>query len=90
MSNGLEITVKLYGILQRHRPPPQDTSVNNPPHQPFVTYMPSGSTVNDLISHLGIDDDFVLAIAVNGDSAGYDSVLQDGAQVNLFPPAAGG
>ena len=41
-------------------------------------------------AQLGIDAGFVAGTAVNGESAHLDAPLQEGDQVSLFPPTAGG
>ena len=82
----MQVTVKLYGVLRRHRPP----DASGAPHRPFELQLPAGSTVADLNGRLGIADGMVNAAAVNGAAVEPDAQLQEGDQVSLFPPAAGG
>ena len=82
----MEITVKLYGTLRGHRP----ESADGAPHHPFTLQLPEGATLSDLSAQLGIANEHVNAAAVNGEAGTGDAVLEDGDQVRLFPPAAGG
>lgn len=87
MSNvGIQVTVKLYGLLRDHRP---KTAVGAP-HHPFTVTLPANATVADLADQLAIPDGFVTAAAVNNTAVSPDTSLHDGDQVNLFPPSAGG
>jgi molybdopterin converting factor small subunit len=82
----MNLTVKLYGTLRRHRP----ETAEGAPHHPFSLSLPENSTINDLVSLLKINDGAVNAAAVNGDSVSNETSLQDGDSVSLFPPTAGG
>lgn len=86
MPAAIKVTVKLYGVLRRHRP----AMVPGAAHQPFTVELPAEATAVDLVTKLGLRPGSVSAIAVNGDSAAEDAPLQDGDQVRLFPPSAGG
>jgi molybdopterin converting factor small subunit len=82
----LLVTVKLYGVLRRHRP----EAAAGEPHHPFQIELPDGATATDLAGLLGIAEGHVNATAVNGQAVAEDQLLSDGDQVSLFPPAAGG
>ena len=82
----MQITVKLYGTLRKYRP----SSEPGAPHQPFTLALPEKSTINDLMQTLEIVDGAVNASAVNGDSVENETMLNDGDEVRLFPPSAGG
>jgi molybdopterin converting factor small subunit len=87
MSSGdIQVTVKLYGLLRDHRP----KTAAGAPHHPFTLTLPTKATVTDLADRLGIPDGFVNAAAVNNTAVSPDTSLNDGDQVNLFPPSAGG
>jgi molybdopterin converting factor small subunit len=49
-----------------------------------------GATVLDLVRELGVPEDHVRIIAVNGKQESLDKVLTQGDSVFLFPPAFGG
>ncbi|MDQ3660674.1 MAG: MoaD/ThiS family protein [Actinomycetota bacterium] len=66
-------------------------------------YLPSGSTGNraevevqekasvaDVVESLGAPRALVFAVLVDGTQASIDQVLQEGAEVTLMPPFAGG
>jgi molybdopterin converting factor small subunit len=87
MSNGPnQIVVKLYGMLRDYRP---ETAVGAP-HHPFALTIPANTTVAGLAAQLGIPDGLVNAAAVNDTAVSPDTPLNNGDQVSLFPPSAGG
>lgn len=82
----MQITVKLYGALRRHRP----ASAEGAPHEPFSISLPDGQNVAAAFTLIQVPPENVTAIAINGQQATPDTVLQDGDTLYLFPPAAGG
>ena len=82
----IQVEVKLYGVLRRHRP----ESAGGAPHRPFTMTLPAGKTAGDLLDALNIDHGLVNGLAVNGESSGMDAQLRNGDDVRLFPPSAGG
>lgn len=52
--------------------------------------LPERATVGDLIDELGAPRRLVYALLVDGDQAGLDRVLDEGAEVTLMPPFTGG
>ena len=82
----IQVDVKLYGVLRRHRPEP----IAGAPHHPFTMTLPAGSSGGDLLDALNIGHGLVNGLAVNGESSSVDAQLQDGDDVRLFPPSAGG
>lgn len=52
--------------------------------------VPPGETVAALIEKLNIGQQFVGAVAVNGQAVDVDSPLHEGDELRLFPPSAGG
>lgn len=52
--------------------------------------MESGGTVQELITGLGIPENTVKLIFINGVHGKKDTVLKDGDRVGLFPPVGGG
>lgn len=81
----LHVEVKLYGALRDHRPPAPGA-----PHHPFPLTLPQPASVATLLDQLGIPDALVNVISVNGETAVSHHPLQEGDEVRLFPPTAGG
>lgn len=82
----MDIEVKLYGTLRRHRP----ANITGAPHHPFLLTIATNTTLQGLAAQLGIADGLINAAAVNGDAVELSTVLQDGDKVHFFPPSAGG
>jgi sulfur carrier protein ThiS len=84
--NNVNIEVKLYGMLRTHRPSQADGA----PHHPFSMTVPDGTTAVQLAAQIGIAEGLFTAVAINNETAELDTVLQEGDQLSLFPPSAGG
>jgi molybdopterin converting factor small subunit len=82
----MEITVKLHGVLRRHRP----DGIEGAPHHPFTMKLPSAATVDDLGESLGLGHQVSFIAAVNGEAAELETMLHEDDVVYFFPPAAGG
>lgn len=82
----MEVEVKLYGVLRRHRP----GTAPGAPHHPFNLTLDSPSNVLTVTNHLAIPDGLVNGVAVNGETAELDTKLNASDIVQLFPPSAGG
>ncbi|GJM42620.1 MAG: hypothetical protein DHS20C20_29020 [Ardenticatenaceae bacterium] len=82
----MKIGVKLYGMLRANRP----SGAPGLPHHSFDIIIPKGATAVHLTKQLGIEDGFVTAVAINGETAELDTTLHEGDQISLFPPSAGG
>jgi molybdopterin converting factor small subunit len=82
----IQVEVKLYALLRQYRP----ETAAGPPHHPFSLTLPTNTTITGLADYLGIPDGFVNAAAVNDTAVSPTTQLNDGDQVSLFPPAAGG
>lgn len=52
--------------------------------------VPTGSSVRDVASSLGIPEEEVKLILVNGIGSGWDTALEGYERVALFPPVGGG
>ena len=48
------------------------------------------STVEDVLSNLGIDSDLVMLFVIDGELADMDSPLEEGMTLELIPPISGG
>jgi molybdopterin converting factor small subunit len=91
----MNIDVQLFSILRECLPPDADRG------RAIIT-LPHGASVADLISHLGIDRQLGFEPSEIASKAGWQVMisgsyepdmgrtLQDGDQVRIFPPMAGG
>ena len=82
----MEVEVKLYGVLRRHRAGDRTGA----PHHPFVFVGVAGDTVASIMTRLGIDEGMVAAAAINNQNVALDMPLQSGDKLAIFPPSAGG
>lgn len=78
----IKIDLNLFVTLARFHPGGNDGS------GPYE--VAPGTRVGQLISDLGIPEETVKLIFVNGRKAPLDQVLADGDRVGLFPPVGGG
>lgn len=60
------------------------------PHHAFEMSLPAGETAVYIANALGIDEGLVTIVAINDETAELDTPLQNGDQISLFPPSAGG
>ncbi|MBO8138190.1 MAG: MoaD/ThiS family protein [Desulfotomaculum sp.] len=58
--------------------------------KPMKVEMPDGTTGRQLLDKLGIPQEQVFSILVNGTHRDRDEVMEDGDRVALFPPVGGG
>ena len=79
-----EITVKvrLFAGLRRFQPKGADG--------PIAIRLPAGAQVRDAVAALGIPEGQAGIAVCNDAHLELTSPLQEGAEVNLFPPLAGG
>ncbi len=78
------VHVKLYASLRRYRP---EIALG----QSFLCTLPDETTVGHLIvDALGLPSQEVAIMLVNGVYSDREQLLQDGDQVALWPPIAGG
>lgn len=78
----ITVNVVFFADLRRFLP----RGANGP--QPYA--LAPGSTVADLLDLIGIAPDTDLTTAVDGELAGRDTTLRDGAEVMLLSPMEGG
>ena len=52
--------------------------------------VPEGATAADLLAAIGVEADAEVTIAVDGELAGRDTPLRDGAEIMLLNPMEGG
>ena len=91
----MQIHLQLLSVLRECLPPDAQRGR-------ATVYLPEGTTLQGLISHFGLDRRLGLAsgqtlinvdwqVMLNGKfEKDMDRVLQDGDQVSVFPPLAGG
>ncbi len=79
----MKVTARVYATLRRYLP--EETA-----HNPMELELPDGTTVGELLNHLGLPQDAVKVVFVNGRHAEFEQVLADGDRVGIFPPVAGG
>lgn len=82
----MEITVKLFATLTRYSP----GAVEAPAGTPFMISLPEGSTIADLVTHLGSPEREVKVAFVDGRARAAMFRLMHGAEVGIFPPIGGG
>jgi molybdopterin converting factor small subunit len=80
----MHVTVKLFAMLRRYGPEDQSAGA------PFTVTLPEGSTIADLVSHLGIEEREVKIAYVDGRARSVHFQLEPGAEVGIFPPVGGG
>jgi len=78
----ITVTVTLFADLRRFLPRGADG--------PQRYAVPEGASVTDLLGAIGIPPDAELTVAVDGELAGRDTPLRDGAEVMLLSPMEGG
>jgi len=77
------VQVRLYATLRRYRP---EVKLG----ESLPMELPEGTTVGQLIERLGIPAEVVKNIFVNHCQQGPEHALQNGDEVAIFPPVAGG
>lgn len=80
----MKLTVKLFATLHTHAPK------GNRAGAPFEVDILDGSTIADLVAHLGIPDREVKIAYVDGRARSPHFRLEPGAEVGIFPPVGGG
>ncbi len=79
----MRLRVKLFATLDKFRP---DAAGGTP----FEIHVEDGATVQDVIHKLGLPDEVVRTVFVNGRSRPRDWQLSDGDELGIFPPIGGG
>ena len=80
----MNITVKLFAMLDRYAPDQQKAG------ELFSVDIPEGSTIDDLIAYLGIPDREVKVAFVDGRARAGAYRLNPDVEVGVFPPVGGG
>ena len=79
----MRVTVVCFGAMRRYRP---DQASGNRGELD----VPEGSAVGDVVDALGAPRSLVFALLVDGVQSHLDRVLEEGSEVTLMPPFAGG
>jgi molybdopterin converting factor small subunit len=79
----ITVTVKLFAALRKYVPPGGEANGVR------VT-VPRGGTVADVLRALSIPAAYAGVIVSGDEHLRVDSPLEDGQELNLFPPLAGG
>jgi len=79
----MKVVVRLYATLRQFVP-------GSRTGEPLTIEAKDNLTVSGLLEHLGIPADVTKVVFVNGKQRDRDHVLQDGDEVAMFPPIAGG
>ena len=74
----MKIKVRLFATLREGRDKEIDLDVAE------------ASSVRDIIEQLGIDEEDVTILLLNGRDAGFDTQLSELDVVSMFPPVGGG
>ena len=77
----MKLRVELQAYLQQYSP--NDTDL-------FDYEMPDGSTSGDLVRKLGVPEELASVIIVSDTNTTMSHPLNDGDQVTIVPPLAGG
>jgi molybdopterin converting factor small subunit len=78
----IAVTVRLFASLRRFQPKGADG--------PIAVRLPAGAVVRDVIATLGIPEKSTGIVVCNDVHLELGSPLQDGVELSLFPPLAGG
>ena len=79
----IEVKVRVYAMLRRYLP---ELELG----RALVVRLPHGATVGELLDQLGIPRQETKSCFVNGLQRSLGYPLQEGDEVALFPPIAGG
>jgi molybdopterin converting factor small subunit len=79
----MKVSVKLFATLTKYLPPGTEKKT-------ALLDLQDGATTDDIVKTLGIPENHVHLILVNGKHASKGTALHDGAVVSFFPPIAGG
>lgn len=79
----ITVHAKLFATLRQYRP---GLGLG----EAFPVDLPVRATVGDLVRELGLPQEEVRIIFVNGRFRDLDHVLADGDEVGIFPPVGGG
>lgn len=79
----MKVYVKLFATLRPYHPGPNRSI-------PLEVALPGGATAADLVPALKLPDKLVRHAFINNQQKTLETVLNEGDQINLFPPVVGG
>jgi molybdopterin converting factor small subunit len=79
----MKVKVRFYATLSRYNPEEKGDN-------PFTVELKADSTVSDLLNQLEVPKGEVKQVFIRHKARQLDYQLQDGEQVAVFPPVAGG
>lgn len=82
MSDAVTITVKLFATLKKYAP--------NGRAEDIPLTLPAGATVRDAVDRLDIPHDQAAMLVAGDTYVQPETVLEDGQEISIFPPLAGG
>ena len=82
MADSITITVKLFAMLKKYVPEESSGGVS--------LSLPSGATVQDAVAALKIPREQANMLVVGDTYVEVKTVLEDGLELSIFPPLAGG
>lgn len=82
MADAVTITVKLFATLKQYAP--------NGRAEGIPLTLPAGATVRDVVERLDIPHDQAAMLVAGDTYVQPETVLEDGQEISIFPPLAGG
>lgn len=82
MADSITITVKLFALLKKYVPEGSSDEIS--------LSLPSGATVQDAVDVLKIPREQANMLVVGDTYVEVKTVLEDGLELSIFPPLAGG
>lgn len=79
----MKLTVRLFATLRKFAP-------QSAKDGEFILEVPSGLTIKELLRFCRLPEQSVTIVMVNGIVSALNTVLEDEADVSVFPPLAGG
>ncbi len=83
MAEKITVSVALRSILAKFRPEPKN-------REPFAVELDAGATVADVLAARGVPPKLAHLVFVDRVRGSHDTVLHDGALLEVYPPIAGG
>lgn len=82
MADAVTVTVKLFATLKKYAPNGRAGGI------PLT--LPAGATVRDVVDRLDIPHDQAAMLVAGDTYVQVETVLEDGQEISIFPPLAGG
>ena len=82
MSDGVSVSINLFAALKRYMPKGSEKKL--------TFELESGATVQDVVDLLEISREHAGLLVIDNKYVEADTVLEDGIELSIFPPLAGG